>query len=159
MKAVIFIETKEGIQFKCDTFWSKSEKPKNAKIYSDNPTELKGWLQSVLPHTIYKNRLEYVRDKYQGAKLGYFTPDETLFESPYNLKSYITTDQLGKPTYLWSIKMNDISEWVIKKEHPDEKDEEVTVDVETESLGEFIDYKQTQRDKIISDVLKEKDPE
>jgi len=155
MKAVIFIESNEGIQFKCDTFWSKSEKPKNAKVYSDNPNELKGWLQSVLPHSIYKDKMEYVRDKYQGAKLGYFTPDETLFESDYNLKSYITTDQLGKPTYLWTIEMNDISDWIIKKEHKD--DDRVSIDVDSSSLGRFIDYKQTHRDELLKEILKEKE--
>lgn len=155
MKAVIFIESNEGIQFKCDTFWSKSEKPKNAKVYSDNPNELKGWLQSVLPHSIYKDKMEYVRDKYQGAKLGYFTPDETLFESNYNLKSYITTDQLGKPTYLWTIEMNDISDWIIKKEHND--DDRVSIDVDSSSLGRFIDYKQTHRDELLKEILKEKE--
>lgn len=155
MKAVIFIESNEGIQFKCDTFWSKSEKPKNAKVYSDNPNELKNWLQSVLPHSIYKDKMEYVRDKYQGAKLGYFTPDETLFESEYNLKSYITTDQLGKPTYLWTIEMNDISDWIIKKEHKD--DDRVSIDVDSSSLGRFIDYKQTHRDELLKEILKEKE--
>jgi len=155
MKAVIFIESNEGIQFKCDTFWGKSEKPKNAKVYSDNPNELKGWLQSVLPHSIYKDKMEYVRDKYQGAKLGYFTPDETLFESDYNLKSYITTDQLGKPTYLWTIEMNDISDWIIKKEHKD--DDRVSIDVDSSSLGRFIDYKQTHRDELLKEILKEKE--
>ncbi len=155
MKAVIFIESKEGIQFKCDTFWSKSEKPRNAKVYSDNPKELKGWLQSVLPHSIYKNKMEYVLDKYQGAKLGYFTPDEDLFESQYNLKSEVTIEQLGKPTYLWTIKMNDISDWVIKKEHKD--GESTTVDVDSKSLGDFIDYIQTHRDELIQEILKEKE--
>jgi len=155
MKAVIFIESNEGIQFKCDTFWSKSEKPKNAKVYSDNPNELKGWLQSVLPHSIYKDKMEYVRDKYQGAKLGYFTPDETLFETGYNLKSYITTDQLGKPTYLWTIEMNDISDWIIKKEHKD--DDRVSIDVDSSSLGRFIDYKQTHRDELLKELLKAKE--
>lgn len=159
MKAVIFVETKEGIQFKCDTFWSKSARPDRAKVYSDDPNQLKSWLQCVLPHTIYKNRLEKVRETYDGAKLGYFIPSENLFKNSFILNDGVSIEELGRPTYLWSIKMNDVSEWVIKKEHPDEKDSEDTVDVETESLGEFIDYKQTRRDEVIGDILKEKDPE
>lgn len=157
MKAVIFVETKEdGILFKCDTLWSKSDKPRNAKVYSDKPTELKGWLQSVLPHNIYKDMVDKVKERYDGAKLGYFTPDENLFKNAYILNDDVCIEDLGKPTYLWTIKMNDVSDWVIKREH--EKDKP-SIDVDTESLGEFIDYKQSHRDEIISNVLNEKDPE
>jgi hypothetical protein len=159
MKAVIFVETKEGIEFKCDTFWSKSSKPRHAKVYSDNPNELKGWLQSILPSNIYKDRIEYVNDKYQGAKLGYFTPDDNLFEGPYNLKDDLTIDQLGKPKYLWSIEMNEVSDWIIKRDNISNEKGRESVDFDSSSLGRFVDYKQTHRNDIISEVLKEKESE
>lgn len=160
MKAVIFVETKEnGVLFKCDTFWSKSEKPRNAKVYSDDPTQLKGWLQSVLPHNVYKDLLNEVKDRYDGAKLGYFIPKEELYENQYCLKGDVTIEDLGKPTYLWSIKMNEVSDWVIKRDNICNEKGRESIDFDSKSLGTFIDYIQTHRDDIINEVLKEKESE
>ena len=157
MKAVIFIESKEeGIQFKCDTFWSKSDKPRNAKVYSDNLNSLKDWLQSVLPHNIYVDKMEYTMNKYQGARLGYFTPDDSLYESGYSLKDDVKVEDLGNPIYLWSIEMNDISNWILKNKKVD-RDGRESFDVESNSLGEFIDYKQIHRDELLKEILKEKE--
>lgn len=155
MKVVIFVETKEGIQFKCDTFWSKSPYASDAKIYS-NSNSLKALLQSVLPHNIYD--MKYIRDTYDDAKLGYFIPDISLYENDYRLKNYTKIDDLGKPVYLWVIKMNDISEWVIEKVYPitHNDDKELFV-VDVGSIGLFIDYKQTHRDELIEDILNKKE--
>jgi len=160
MKAVIFVETSDKkVLFKCDTFWSKSENPRDAKIYSDNPSELKGWLQSVMPHNIYKDMLEKVKDRYDGANLGYFIPKDELFENSFCLKDGVVLSDLGKPTYLWSIKMNSVSDWVITKEHKGDKDEKESVDVDNKSLCEFLDYRSAHRDEILREVLKEKESE
>lgn len=159
MRAVIFIETKNGLFFKCDSFWSQSERPDHAKVYSnDSLSELKGWLQSVLPYNVYKDRIDFVKDKYDGAKLGYFTPTEDLYRDSYCLKAGTEVKDLGKPIYLWIIKMNDVSDWVIKKETPaDPKDPKSkdSIDFDSKSLGEFIDYKQSHRDEVIGDILKD----
>jgi hypothetical protein len=157
MKAVIFVETKEGVLFKCDTFWSKSEKPRNAKVYSDDPSQLKDWLQSIMPHNIYKDMIEKVKLRYDGAKLGYFTPNVDLFDGSYSLKEGVSVEDLGNPTYLWYIKMNEISNWIIKRDNISSEDGRESVDFESKSLCEFIDYKQTHREEILNEVLKEKE--
>ena len=37
MKALMFIKTKDNqYLFKSDTFWSKTIKPRSAKVYNDN---------------------------------------------------------------------------------------------------------------------------
>jgi hypothetical protein len=162
MKSVIFVETKnEGIMFKCDTFWSKSENPRHAKVYSNSSTkELKGWLQSVLPSHVYTDMIEKTKDKYDKANLGYFTPDENLFENQYYLKKDVSIKDLGKAKYLYTIQMNDTSKWIIKKEHKSKKEgERDSVNLDTKSIGYFIDYKQCHRDDIINEVLKEKESE
>lgn len=163
MRTVIFVETKFGLYFKCDTFWSQSEKPENAKIYSDNMPELKNWLQSILPSNIYEDRIEYVKDKYDGAKLGYFTiKNDVLFEGAYRLKDGTEIKDLGKPNYLWIIKMNDISNWVIKSRRPgktENKTDRESIDVDPKSLGYFLDYKETHRNDVLNDVLNEKESE
>ena len=74
MRAVLFVEIKGVKYFKCDTFWSKSENPRNTKIYSnDRMSELKDWLQSIFPYNIYEDMFEAVYEKYNNAKLGYST--------------------------------------------------------------------------------------
>jgi hypothetical protein len=157
MKVVIFVETKEGILFKCDTFWSKSDEPKHAKVYSNNNlSDLKGWLQTILPSNVYTDMIEYARNKYDGAKLGYFIPDESLYRNQFCLKEDVLIKDLGKPIYLWTVKMNDVSEWVVKEVH-EPKDGRSTTDFYTSSMGEFIDYIQTQRDETINNVLNKKD--
>ena len=158
MRAVLFIEI-EGVKyFKCDTFWSKSENPRNAKVYSnDRMSELEGWLQSVFPHNIYVDMIETIYNRYNNAKLGYFTPDESLYENQFILKEGTKVEDLGSPTYLWTIKMNPISEW--KLEYREDKGERKSADVKEKSLGVFLDYKKEHRDEVINTILKEKESE
>lgn len=159
MRAVLFVEIKGVKYFKCDTFWSKSENPRNAKIYSnDRMSELKDWLQSIFPYNIYENMFEAVYEKYNNAKLGYFTPDESLYENSFILKEGTKVEDLGDPKYLWVIKMNPISEW--KLEYRNEKEgERRSANVMEDSLGTFLDYTEEHRDEVISDILKEKESE
>lgn len=152
MKAVLFMETKKGeILFKCDTFWSQSDKPSNAKVHSDDSyQDLKRWLQAVLPSNIHTDKVHHVIDKYDGCKLGYFTPSEDLFESNFSLKKDVGVSQLGKPTYMWVIKLRDFSEWDCKPNKYDENRKSIDVD----NIGEFMDYRVEHRDEILSDILK-----
>lgn len=155
MKTVIFIEIKGVIHFKCDSFWSMSQRPDHAKVYSsDGIDDLKSWLQSVLPTNIYKDKMDYVRDRYHGSKLGYFSPDEILYKNSFILKDETLVEDLGPPKYLWKIEMNDTSEWIITKEDLSDKP---SIYVDRESLGRFIDYRQFNRDEVIDSLLKEKD--
>lgn len=157
MKAVLFMETKKGeILFKCDTFWSQSDKPSNAKVHSDDSyQDLKRWLQAVLPSNIYTDKVQHVIDKYDGGKLGYFTPNEDLFESNFSLKKDVDVSQLGKPTYMWVIKLRDFSEWNCKANKYDSDRKSIDVN----DIGEFIDYRVEHRDEILSDILNEKESE
>ncbi len=162
MKAVLFVE-REGVKFKCDTFWSMSKIPRNAKIYSNDSIEsLRGWLYPVISGYLYKNKDKTMEESiqswnewicgYNDAKLGYFTPDDSLYESQFYLKDIDVSD-LGKPTYLWSIIIKDSDNWIINISD----DESIEYDVD--SIRDFVDYKQIHRDELIGDILNKKESE
>ena len=158
MRAVLFVEIDGVKYFKCDTFWSKSENPRNAKIYSnDDMSNLKDWLQSVFPYNIYVDMFESVYNRYNGAKLGYFIPDESLYENSFILKDGTKVEDLGKPVYLWVIKMKPVSEWEL--EYRNEKGGERESANVKGKLGIFLDYKEEHRDNVINDILNKKESE
>lgn len=154
MKALMFVKTKEGkFLFKGDSFWSKGSEPDYAKVYSnDNIDEVNKWLKNgIFPWNIYKDKVDMVIDRYHDAVLGYFTPDESKFESVHNIKKGTTIEELGEPTYLWVIKLHPQSEWVINK--TDEK----SITPDTKSMGYFENYTEYHRDKVLDVVLNKKD--
>src|ERR1019366_8740895 len=127
MKALLFVEINDKKYFKCDTFWTQSSKPENAKIYSDDSPQLKGWLQSVLHGHIYKSKDDETLEasivewktwikKYEGAKLGYLSiSNADLFrDGNFSLKEGTKAEDLNKPVYLWRIRLKDESEWILK---------------------------------------------
>lgn len=101
-----------------------------------------------MPWNIFKDKIDMVIDRYDNGILGYFTPDESKYQGVHNLKKGTTIDELGKPTYLWLIKLKPFDEWVITKED----DESITPD--TKSMCTFEDYTEYHRDEILKDVLK-----
>lgn len=156
MKAILFLKTKSGqYLFKGDSFWSKGSEPSYAKIYSNDDIEqVNDWLKNgIMPWNIYKDKIDMVIDIYTDGILGYFTPSEDLYDNPYNLKKETIIEDLGRPTYLWIIRLNNQSEWVITKED----DESITPD--TKSMCSFESYTEFHRDEVITNVLNEKDSE
>ena len=152
----MFLKTKDGeYLFKGDSFWSKGSEPSFAKIYSDdNIEQVNDWLKNgIMPWNIYKNKIDMVIDRYSDGILGYFTPSEDLYDGPHNLKKETTIEDLGKPNYLWIIRLKPQTEWIIRKED----DESITPD--TKSMCSFENYTEYYRDKVITDVLNEKDSE
>ncbi len=162
MRALLFVEMGGKKHFKCDTFWSKSQDPTQAKVYSDDSiSSLNDWLHPVIHGYIFKDgeTIEqsitkwkiWVRS-YDDAKLGYFTVKDDLLKNQFCIKDGVQIEDLGNPIYLWQISLKDESNWVINS-----KNSSVSADLET--VREFIDYKQIHRDEAIDDILKEKESE
>ncbi len=146
----MFLKTKEGeYLFKGDSFWSKGKDPDFAKIYSDdNIDQVNSWLRNgIFPWNIYKDKIDVVIDRYHDGILGYFTPDESKYDGRHNLKKGTKIDELGKPTYLWIIKLYPQSDWVIEKQ--DENS------INPSNMGYFENYTEYHRDEILKDVLKD----
>jgi hypothetical protein len=151
MKALMFIKTKDNqYLFKADTFWSKSITPRGAKVYNDNSKEdIEGWLKSgILPWSIYKSKVDEVIEKYSDGVLGYFTPDESLFETQYSVKENTEVKDLGKPNYLYILRIKPLDEWIIGKE-----DNDLIYPKNAENIY-FDDYIQLDRDNKIENILK-----
>ena len=156
MKAIMFLKTKDGeYLFKGDSFWSKGKDPDFSKIYSDDDiNQVNSWLQNgIMPWNIFKDKIDVVIERYDNGILGYFTPDESKYQGPHNLKKGTTIDELGNPTYLWLIKLKPFDEWVITKED----DESITPD--TKSMCTFENYIEYHRERVLTDVLNKKDSE
>lgn len=155
MRTLLFVEIKGKKHFKCDTFWSKSTKVKDAKVYnSENSIDgLKKLLHPVISG-FYKSDDETIEQateeykiwvaQYEGAKLGYFRVSVGMLKDVYSMKD-VEVEYLGTPIYLWTISLRDSSEWKIKVDYP-------TLNMET--VADFIDYKQFHRNEIIGDILK-----
>jgi hypothetical protein len=150
MKALMFIKTKDNqYLFKADTFWSKVKDPRQAKVYPNDGSDLERWLKSgIIPWNIYKSKIDEVIEKYSDAILGYFTPDESCFEGYYNIKEGIGVSDLGKPKYLYILRIKPFDQWVIEKE-----DEESIYPKNGENIY-FDDYIQVDRNNKIEDILK-----
>jgi hypothetical protein len=158
MKALLFVEIDGKKYFKCDTFWSQSFNPEHAKIYSDDSSQLKGWLQSAIHGYIYKSKDKTLEGsieewkiwikKHEGAKLGYLPiSNQDLFKNAFSLKEGTKVEDLNKPVYLWMIRLKDESEWTLKSS--DEK----SADYDLYTVRYFDEYKQFHRDEIIGELL------
>lgn|SRR5574343_180485 len=170
MKGILFTEI-DGIKwFKCDTFWSKSEKLRNAKIYSslshDNIQEFERLLKPVIPSYYLKNDLESPEDsinnyrdriiELNGSILGYYPLDDNVLEDTYRIKEGINIDDLGKPNYLWIVEINESkikeskeSESNLTKSYPTQ-----LVNFDTKIFTTYVDYKSINRKNIINNILK-----
>lgn len=163
MKALIFVEINGEKFFKCDTFWSKSSKPYDAKVYHDNdPKQLKDWLQSVIHGMIFPGKgspekgLEIYEEemrKYDGSKLGYFIPPDDIFKNDFCVLDKIKVEDLENPIYLWSIILKDPSEWK-EKSRSSEGESFMSINLDVDTMREFVDYKQIHREETINDLLK-----
>ena len=77
MKALIFIETKGQIDYKCDTFWSRSNKISDAKIYNDDSQDqIDRWITPFdynIEKLLEKNldNSDKIIDIYNNCKMGY----------------------------------------------------------------------------------------
>lgn len=168
MRGILFAEI-DGIKFfKCDTFWSKSEKIRNAKIYSslnhDNIQEFERLLKPVIPsYHLKEDDLELIEDsikkykdriiKLNGSILGYYLLDDNMLENAYRIKEGISIDDLGKPNYLWVVKINESN---IEKSKKVESNKSLLINFETSVFVTYIDYRNINRENVIDDILKQK---
>jgi hypothetical protein len=155
MRTLLFVEIKGKKHFKCDTFWSKSTKVKDAKVYSEDSIDgLKKLLHPVISG-FYKSDNETIEQamekfktwvaQYEDAKLGYFRVNDGMLKDTYSMKD-VEVEYLGPPIYLWTTSIRDSSGWKMKvQDYP-------ALDMET--VADFIDYKQFHRDELIGDILK-----
>ena len=145
MKTILFVKLKTGeYLFKTDSFWHKSHNPNRAKVYGS--TE---YVSKPLKNGLINNQVNDINEfviKYDKSLLGYFTPSSDKFNGNYSLKSDITIDDLGDPTFLYQIDVKEIQDWDIK--HDDEGY------ILTEGNYSINDYKQIRRDKILNEILK-----
>jgi hypothetical protein len=104
MKAVIFIETNDGlVYYKCDTFWSKSLNIKNAKVYYDDQNEIDKWINSYkynIEQAAKNNMEDYVQNIYPNfneCKCGYITIDSKfIINGGYSISDDV---ELGQKLY------------------------------------------------------------
>lgn len=107
MRAIYFIEVKGVKYYKCDTFWSKSDKYTHAKIHNDTKHDQDRFFESLIygfkPYnTDELNDEEYERIKnYEGSLYGYQTIlDPETPETRFSLKEGAN---LSEPIYLRKI--------------------------------------------------------
>lgn len=126
MNAVYFIE-KNGVKYyKCDTFWSKSDKIENAKIHNDSENDQERFLKSLLYSLDRGDVSEDIINFFQDTKYGYrkFKGSEV---DGFSLKK---DAQISEPIYLKYITN-------VSKDGYD-----------------IIDYKQILRDEKINKIMK-----
>lgn len=113
MRALIFIQTNDDkIYYKCDTFWSKSDKVKYAKIYRDsNQSEIDGWI-TPYDYNIHEylkrspEKLDEVMNLYHGCKMGYRTVNDKLMDGDFRLKEDVLESDLGELVYTHQVHIN-----------------------------------------------------
>lgn len=142
MRAIYFIEKKDGVKFyKCDTFWSKSDKIKHAKIHNDSENDQKRFFESLLggfkPYKVVKTEgpvewsdEDFERVKtFEGGLYGFQTildteteenkwtlPEDAKISDPIYLTEIISISKLGiveSPTFE-SYRRNNKIEQIIK---------------------------------------------
>ncbi len=131
MKALIFIQTNDGkIYYKCDTFWSKSDKINYAKIYrDDNQDEIDKWITSYdynIHEYLKKNpdKMNDIIESYHNCKMGYRTVNDSFLKDEFTLKEDIKDKDLGELIYTHQIHINgldrpsifDIRKTIIREE-------------------------------------------
>jgi len=130
MNAVYFIE-KNGVKYyKCDTFWSKSDKIENAKIHNDSENDQERFLKSLL-YSLDRGDVrgdvsEDIINFFQDTKYGYRKFKESEVDG-FSLKK---DAQISEPIYLKYITN-------VSKDGYD-----------------IIDYKQILRDEKINKIMK-----
>jgi len=111
MRAIYFIEKKDGIKlYKCDTFWSQSEKITDAKIHDDSKYDQKRFFDSLTLGFVkskWHKEPEWSDEDYNIIKgyerelYGYQTVlDSTTPETAWTLKE---DTKLSEPIYLTQI--------------------------------------------------------
>jgi hypothetical protein len=119
MKAIYFIETKEGRRlYKTDTFWSKSDKIEHAKIHNDSLEDQKRFLVALdslrYNKDITNDDFKFFEDRYVGGKYGYqvlletennseimWNPKpDTKLSDPIYLTEILSLDRDGKMNYI-----------------------------------------------------------
>jgi hypothetical protein len=127
MNAVYFIELKDGRRlYKADSFWSKTEDIKKAKIHNDSENDKQRFFESLVSSFKPWSENELTDEsweiykKYEGGKYGYqtFTDDYALdlstLSEPYYLtqiESILKSGDVVAPTieaYKRDIKLNQI---------------------------------------------------
>ena len=155
MNAVYFIE-KNGVKYyKCDTFWSKSNKIENAKIHNDSQYDQERFLYSLLDSL--DQQLNYVRktvdlfisDKVR-ALLEEFKndPSDGVNESIVN---FFQNTIYGYQTF----KLSEVEGFSLKKDAKisDTIYLKYITNVSKEGYYDIIDYKQILRDEKINKIM------
>jgi len=113
MKALIFIETKGQIDYKCDTFWSRSNKISDAKIYNDDSQDqIDRWITPFdysIEKLLEKNldNSDKIIDIYNNCKMGYrIIKNEFLDSSGFSAKSGTEEKDLGPLIYTHQVIIN-----------------------------------------------------
>jgi len=142
----MFVKTKSGdFYFKTDTFWNKAKQLQSAKIYSDDDEQVERWLKSgIFPNSIYNDKVDEVIERYSDSLLGYITIDDSLLTG-WSIKKDISIEDLGKPKYLYILRVKPIEEWKYDVEYIIKHDN---------NCYYFEDYIQVSRDTKISEILK-----
>ncbi len=91
-RIVYFIEKDNVRKYKCDTFWTMSEKIENAKIHSDGDHErfFQSYLDTLIILRNRKNTHEHIKEKVIGEIFGYCILDENNFPISVNYLKIIT---------------------------------------------------------------------
>jgi hypothetical protein len=113
MKALIFIENKGQIDYKCDTFWSRSNKISDAKIYNDDSQDqIDRWITPFdysIEKLLEKNldNSDKIIDIYNNCKMGYrIIKNEFLDSSGFSAKSGTEEKDLGPLIYTHQVIIN-----------------------------------------------------
>lgn len=132
MNAIYFIE-KDGIKYyKCDTFWSKSEDRKNAKIHNDSKHDQDRFFDSSLYSlekimTYNEEERDSIKRFFEGAIYGYQTFKDDQLQNQFSLKE---DSEISETVYLKMIQ-----------------------NIKDDGSFEVIDYKQILRDEKINKII------
>lgn len=110
MKILLFIKANDGnIYYKCDTFWTISQKLNNAKVYTlKDDKEIDKLLTSFdynIKYTIQKDpeKEKTTINMYNGAKMGYRYVDESLLTNGGYTVPQEVEDKIGELIYTHKI--------------------------------------------------------
>lgn len=114
MRCLIFIETNDGkIYYKCDSFWSKSENMKYAKVYREaDQTQMDNWI-TTYDYNIHEelkrtpSRLDDIYKRYHQCKMGYRTvEDRFLNDGHFSVKEDTKGEDLDSLIYTHQVHIN-----------------------------------------------------
>ncbi len=136
MKRAIYFIERDGIKYyKCDTFWSKSDKTTNAKIHDDSDHDKNRFFTSLCSgfkpwNTEELNDKDYnIIKNYEGGFYGYQTIlDDITKETTFTLSE---SSNLSDPIYLRQI-----------------------ISISKNGTVDSIDYKVIDRDNKINSIIK-----